>query len=104
MKNLDFSTDKESLMLIDMIVGRYADFYSKFHKGQSFNRMHLVMDLLLAHKSNPLQLWELLHATDEDFTHDISGIIQHLDRATGELRDLFSPRYTKGGCKKKRYE
>ena len=94
MKTLDFKIDKESLMLIDMIVGRYADFYSKFHKEQSLNRMHLVTDLVLTHKSNPLQLRGLLHATDEDFSHDISGIIQHLDRVTGELRDLFSPRYT----------
>lgn len=95
MSNLNFKTDAESLLLIDRIVMRYADLFSKFHGGQSINRFHLMMDLTLVQNSNtPLQLRELLHATDDDFSHDISGIINHLDRNYGELKDLFVPRYT----------
>ncbi len=56
-------------------------------------RIDLMMDLELTHHKNPLRLDELLAATDGDFTHDICGIIGHLDRRTGELADCFLPRF-----------
>jgi len=96
MSNLNFKTDTDSILLIDMIVTRYADLFSKLHGGQSIDRFHLMMDLTLVQNSNtPLQLRELLHTTDDNFSHDISGIINHLDRSTGELRGFFVPRYAK---------
>jgi hypothetical protein len=50
--------------------------------------------LTITHTSGtPLRLIELLVASEYDFIHDISGILQHLDRDTRQLDDVFVPRY-----------
>lgn len=54
------------------------------------------MDLCACHANgNPLRLADLLAADDLNFTHDITGIARHMDRETGQLRDLFSPRFSR---------
>jgi len=53
----------------------------------------LAMDLEAAHHVCPLRLADLLAADDGDFGHDVGGIVQHLDRDTGELTDCFCPRF-----------
>lgn len=55
--------------------------------------IEVAMDIEAAHWKRPLYLRNLLAASDENFAHDVFGIIRHLDRETGELRDCFVPRY-----------
>lgn len=59
------------------------------------NKMDLTMDLAAAHIACPIDLQQLLDAKELDFWHDVSGIIKHIDRETGELRDCFVPRCAK---------
>jgi hypothetical protein len=44
-----------------------------------------------------LRLYDLVHAEQVDFIHDIVGIESHLDHQTFELKDCFVPRYAIGG-------
>jgi len=37
----------------------------------------------------------LLQAENFDFLHDVIGIVNHLNRETGELEDYFVPRYAR---------
>lgn len=65
--------------------------------AQGINRpkMYLLMDLTAACRACPLRLEELLQADNANFFHDVLGIIQHLNRTTGELTDCFVPRYAR---------
>jgi hypothetical protein len=55
-------------------------------------RLELHMDLAAVHASIGLDMERLLAAPDVDFFHDICGIMRHIDRSTGDLRDCFLPR------------
>lgn len=62
------------------------------------NRMTLFMDLTLCHTSGtPLSLDDMLTGRIEDLAHDVIGINQNIDRATGELGNFFTPRYAVRG-------
>ncbi len=55
-----------------------------------------LMDISACHASgNPLKLEELLAADKFNFAHDVVGIHMHIDRGTGQLKNCFSPRYSK---------
>lgn len=54
--------------------------------------LSLRMDLSAVHFHTPLNFRALATFDDFNFTHDIMGIVNHIDRATGELRDCFLPR------------
>ena len=58
-----------------------------------YDLLEISMDISVVSVHTPLRLKELLAARDLDFSHDISGIQQHLDRDTGLLMDGFSPRF-----------
>lgn len=61
--------------------------------GARFDRLGTWMDLTAVHANGcPLRLADLLNADDFDFNHDVFGVIRHLDRNTGQLRDCFLPR------------
>jgi hypothetical protein len=60
--------------------------------GVKVDRLSLDMDLSAAHRQYPLRLVALADADDCTFAHDVFGIIQHMDRATGTLGDCFIPR------------
>lgn len=62
-----------------------------------FDRMSLIMDLEAVHAEVGLKLIELLKADDLNFAHDIIGIQQNIDRRTRKLKNMFLPRYAKGG-------
>lgn len=62
-----------------------------------FDRLSLIMDIEAVHAEVGLKLTELLKAGDLDFAHDIVGIQQNIDRRTKKLKNLFLPRYAKGG-------
>lgn len=55
-----------------------------------------IMDITAVHANgNPLRLRELAQADAFNFSHDVIGIIRHLDRDTGKLTDHFRPRYSR---------
>ena len=57
--------------------------------------LDIEMDLTAVHlNGNPLRLSELASADAFNFSHDIFGIVDCLDRETGTLRNGFSPRYS----------
>ena len=58
-----------------------------------FDRMSLIMDIQVAHKQFNLKLNEWLKADDLDFSHDIVGIQQNINRETKKVENCFLPRY-----------
>lgn len=63
----------------------------KLYKTQ----VDLVMDITAVHANgNPLRLTDLLSADAFNFSHDIGGIRNHLDRETGKLTQCFRPRFS----------
>lgn len=82
-------TDKERFELIVKIAKR-AD-----EKGlMGKDRFTLITDLEYADKQFNLRLDELLHADGFNFAHDIVGIQNHINRETGEIENIFLPRYS----------
>lgn len=57
------------------------------------DRLSLLMDLSATHLSEPLKLYDLLNADDFNFSHDVVGIVNHLDRNKGQLDGRFLPRF-----------
>lgn len=57
--------------------------------------MQLGLDVAMVHSRTPLELGQLLLTSDDDFTHDMTGIARNVDRLTGYLRDGFTPRNLK---------
>lgn len=53
----------------------------------------LMLDLENAHAESALDLNRLLAADDSDFNHDVFGIVNHMDRTTGKLDPIFTPRF-----------
>lgn len=60
-----------------------------------FDRMSLIMDLECANEEFNLRLDDLLQADDFNFSHDIVGIQNNLNRRTKEMENFFVPRYSK---------
>ena len=59
-------------------------------------RVRLVMDLTAAHlNAYPLDLAGLLAADRFSFSHDVLGIVSHINRDTGKLADFFVPRFAR---------
>ena len=58
-----------------------------------FDRMTFRMDIAAVHAHTPLDLEEWSKADAFEFLHDVTGIIRHTDRHTGELTDCFVPRF-----------
>jgi hypothetical protein len=62
--------------------------------GYPDNKHTLYMDLNACHSNGcPLYFKGLLEAPMQDFSHDIHGIRDHINRDTGKLEDFFTPRY-----------
>lgn len=68
---------------------------AKQYQAKGVDGMRLMLDLMAVHEKTPLKLRELAEAHDVDFTHDVWGIMRHLNRKTGELEDGFFPRFAK---------
>lgn len=59
-------------------------------------RTTVLMDVIATHRNgNPLRLKDLLAADNFNFAHDMAGICANLDRTTGQLKNDFSPRFSK---------
>ena len=83
-----FSATRYEIEVIRKIADRAVKMYPELSK------IDTLMDLEAAHSSNPLQLSDLLSADDGNFGHDVLGIRQNLNRATGKLENCFVPRYS----------
>lgn len=64
-----------------------------------FDALSLSMDLTVCSNRGHVNLATLLESADSVFAHDLDGIVNHLDRETGELADCFVPR-----CRQERAE
>jgi Family of unknown function (DUF6874) len=80
-------------LLFKAIADRAEKLGQKF--GRPMMRSAIILDLVIAHRQCPLDLLKLLDADDGNFSHDVFGIMRHLDRETGELRDCFIPRFAR---------
>lgn len=79
---------KDEMLIIVEIAKRAED------KGLlMFDRMSLIMDIQNAHEQFNLRLNEWLKADDFDFSHDIVGIQQNINRETKKVENCFLPRY-----------
>ncbi len=56
----------------------------------------LIRDLAAYHLASPLRLDDLLKAPAHDLLHDVRGIYISLNRATGQPRACFTPRFIVG--------
>ncbi|MBO0423418.1 hypothetical protein JZO84_11085 [Enterococcus plantarum] len=60
-----------------------------------FDIISLVMDLKLADEVFELNLEELKIADNQNFSHDIIGIQNHIDREDKSFSDNFLPRFSR---------
>lgn len=81
---------REDIQVITKIVEKA---FNTLEIGSS--KVDLTMDISATHIYNPLDLNRLLEAKEDDFAHDIYGIVSHIDRTTGKLKNFFTPRYSK---------
>ena len=88
---------KKDRAIIDLIIDRLISLGQK--DSVPIDRLSAMMDVSAAHLANPLRLDELLKADEFNFKHDVYGIMNHIDRNTGKLKDFFSPRYSAGVVK-----
>lgn len=87
---LNFDTTPDE----DKIIGRIADRILKSDASPYADKLAACTDITAVHCNGcPLQLFALLAAPDNHFWHDVIGIARHLDRNTGALTGIFSPRY-----------
>ena len=88
---INWRVSKEDHILIMRIVDRI---FLESTQAKQLDRSTLIMDLTATHANgNPLKLAELAEADKFDLTHDVFGIVNHINRQTGQLEDFFLPRY-----------
>lgn len=63
-----------------------------------YDLQSVEMDLaaIMAQGQMALDLTVLERSNEHDFLHDMAGIIRHMDRTTGLVRDHFLPRAARG--------
>ena len=54
--------------------------------------LDLAMDLTVCHNKGHVDLATLLASSPADLAHDLCGIVEFLDRKTGEMTECFVPR------------
>lgn len=93
-KTVSFDISPKDAATINKIVVRASSLLG------GFERIELAMDLTAVHVNGcPLNLKELLEATEFDLCHDILGMRRHLNRDTGKLEGFFVPRFSDRGTK-----
>ena len=63
--------------------------------GSWVERSSVMMDLTTADIAMDIDWDAMLEAGGYDMMHDVCGIVQHLDRKTGEIKNFFRPRFSK---------
>ncbi len=90
MNSIKWNASEFELSQILKIVERYEKEFSE----SGITKTQLIMDIEACHCNGcPIDLCALLHATRYEFSHDVAGIVNHIDRTTGNLRDGFEPRH-----------
>lgn len=90
---VSFEISDSDFQLVREIVERAAKKRPE-HFGKKRERLDLEMDLVATHANgNPMDFKRLLEADDFNFGHDVYGILNHLDRRTGQLTRCFLPRF-----------
>ena len=90
---IDFAaikTTAEDARVLAVIVDR-----ARGDAGIRRKYIDLMLDLQVAHSTCALDLAGLVNAKDGDFLHDVWGIINNLNRDTGELENCFIPRFAR---------
>ncbi|MEG0359688.1 MAG: hypothetical protein RR598_10520 [Anaerorhabdus sp.] len=91
MTKYDFFNRKDDLEKINEIVERANNMGLLM-----FDKLNLSMDLDFWNSIEPLNFQVLLDADDFNFTHDIVGIQNHIDRAKYKIDSTFLPRASRG--------
>ncbi|WP_320174925.1 hypothetical protein [Maridesulfovibrio sp.] len=94
MLNINWHIDKETDVLVDKIIVRAFSLFEKNNMAIATTAapMDLRLDMIATHNSAcPLDLSSLLTAEDDDFLHEIKGIMFNLDRRTGRFKNGFMP-------------
>lgn len=91
--NMNWNATKKEFEKIVLIADR-AEWLNRKHGSPLLHeRMEWIMDIEGCHCNGcRLDLDVLLSMDDANFAHDVFGIIHHIDRGTGALKDCFSPR------------
>jgi len=88
-----FNVTKKEMNLITAITMRAFD--QEWIASQT-DYLSLNMDITAIHcNGNELDLERFLAADELNFFHDITGIMRHINRRTGKLKNYFMPRYSK---------
>ncbi len=86
-KIINFETTKKDYLLISKIVKRGIELAKKY------DAMTMNMDVTAVHANGTeLDLDKFLKFDDFNFSHDLFGIRDHINRETGKLENCFSPR------------
>ena len=86
------SINMKRITLIQKIAARGARLHKKL-TGERISGVHLALDISQCNQHCQLDLEGLLKADSGSFGHDVFGIKRHLNRKTGELENLFVPRF-----------
>jgi hypothetical protein len=90
---VDFATlTDEERVVVGKIIERAQAMWRGFGLRPP-SKLNLTMDICAVHARMPLRLAEWLEADDFNFSHDIGGIVKHMNRQTGELEGFFVPRF-----------
>jgi hypothetical protein len=90
---INFNASKEDREKLDQIVSRFQTDYQSRTGVPPADPLSVNMDLTVTHlNGTPLDLDKLLASDNFNFLHDVMGIIRHLNRTTGKLKDHFLPR------------
>ena len=93
LKMIKWTATKEELFVMSDICDRAAKQIPQF----THNKRDLLMDLEAVHSNGCKLDLDVLHNFDDfDFYHDIYGIMNYLDRETGQLNNCFVPRCARG--------
>lgn len=91
---LNWKVSKQDGDTITKIVDRAVALAKE--QGVKLNVLTARMDIIAVHANGmPLRLRELADADDFNFTHDVFGIFNHIDRNTGKLTRFFVPRFAR---------
>ena len=91
------SFTSEEIKAVERILDRIHPILRRALKQDAPSRLDLMMDLSATHALLPIDLVGLAEAEDYDLSHDVCGIVRHLDRETGVMGDCFVPRYARNG-------
>lgn len=91
---MQFNTSYDDMARIHLVLDR-ARALGVLNDESRHERASRLMDFDAVHSNgNPMRFDLMLMADDANFLHDFCGIVRHLDRNTGKLRNGFSPRFS----------